>query len=602
MTTSIVIVTFQTGPALWLAVDSALAQKECRELIVVDNGNPKDVYIRLQAIAKTDPRLKLITGQGNVGFAKGCNIGANVAEGEYLLLLNPDSVLPENALMRCEQELSVRPDVMVAGCYLANPDGSEQRGGRRQLLNPINGVLDSLNLYRFFKSAKAFNLYKQAMPNEVHEIPTISGSFMFMRLRDYRALKGMDERYFLHMEDMDFCYRVHEAGKKIICIPDIKVLHFRSTSEVSSNFIEWHKTRGLIMYFYTHFRHKYFPGVLALLSVGIILRFVVKVIMNFLTPIISPESLRDVGLRQELMLRTYARNHSLGDRFKGESYMITGATSQVGFCMIGRLLASGANVQAFSHTSEVDFSHPNLSWQKIDLTNQILAPEQIRSKILVHIASIWYLPAQIPALAAGGVKRIIAFSSTSIEGKASAKNEYEIDLVDKLKKSEADIARLCNEHDIKYTIIRPTMIYGLGLDNNIARIARTLRKYNVFPLYGAAKGKRMPVHADDLATAVLQSSVHPYAEGKTYNLSGASEISYIDMVNHIAMVLGIDPRIIRPPLLPTMLDWLGKLYGARNLTGDMAVRMNQDLVFDHSPATQDFGYSPRPFVFTSDMI
>lgn len=602
MTTSIVIVSYQTGPALWLAVDSALAQKECNELIVVDNGNPKDVSIRLEALAKEDSRLKLVTGHGNIGFAKGCNMGASMSTAEYLLLLNPDSVLPANALKRCAEELSIRPNVMVAGCYLSNPDGSEQRGGRRQLLNPINGVLDSLNLYRFFKSEKAFNLYKQAMPDEVHEIPSISGSFMFMRLRDYRALNGMDERYFLHMEDMDFCYRVHAAGKKIICIPDLKVLHFRSTSEVSSNFVEWHKTRGLILYFYTHFRGRYFPGVLSLLSIGILLRFVFKVIMNFLTPIISPESLRDVGLRQELMLRSYYRQPSLGDRFLGTSYMITGATSQVGFCMIGRLLASGAKVQAFSHTSEVDFRHPNLSWEKIDLENEVFTPEKARSETLVHIAYVWYLPPQIPALAAAGVKRIIVFSSTSIEGKASARNEYEKDLVEKLKKSEADIARLCNEHGIKYTIIRPTLIYGLGLDNNVARIARTLRKYNLFPLYGAAKGKRMPVHADDLAIAALQCSVHPMTEGKTYNLSGATEIPYIDMVNHISLVLGIKPRIIRPPLLPTILDWLGKLYGAKNLTGDMALRMNQDLVFDHSPASQDFAYDPRPFVFTSDMI
>src|SRR5690606_19327994 len=129
------ITSYHTGPALWLAIHSALKQAALKELILVDNGNPPQVVEKIHALE--DKRLVLLTGHGNVGFAKGCNLGAAAATGDYLLFLNPDCLLPDNAL----QELSAayeQAGAMLAGCLLKNPDGSEQRGGRREIITPLN--------------------------------------------------------------------------------------------------------------------------------------------------------------------------------------------------------------------------------------------------------------------------------------------------------------------------------------------------------------------------------------------------------------------------------------------------------------------------------
>jgi hypothetical protein len=130
---SIVMVSYHTGPALEEAIDAVLAQGGDLELIVVDNGNPEEVTAALKARSLADPRVNVLTGHGNVGYAAACNLGAQRASGEYLLLLNPDCVLQPDALIDMIRltEGAARP--WVAGCRIVNPDGTDQRGSRREL-------------------------------------------------------------------------------------------------------------------------------------------------------------------------------------------------------------------------------------------------------------------------------------------------------------------------------------------------------------------------------------------------------------------------------------------------------------------------------------
>ena len=133
---SVIMVSFRTGPALLESVNSVLHDPDIFELILVDNGNPPSARHRLSQIVMSHDKIRLLQGHGNVGFAKGCNYGATMATGDYLLFLNPDALLKPLAaryMAESGQKLN-RP--WVAGGKLLDIHGREQRGGRRRALTP----------------------------------------------------------------------------------------------------------------------------------------------------------------------------------------------------------------------------------------------------------------------------------------------------------------------------------------------------------------------------------------------------------------------------------------------------------------------------------
>ena len=244
---SIVMVSYHTGPTLKTSIESILKQSLPFELILVDNGNPPDMRQSLTALADSKPNVHLYTGHGNVGFAKGCNIGARTAKGDYILLLNPDTELPDNALesLVTEGRALLRP--WLLGVKILNDDGSEQRGSRRDQLTPWNAFVEATKLHKIFPNNPKFarfNFNEAPCPKERIEVPVISGAFMFMPREDYLAIGGLDERFFLHVEDVDFCYRFGKAGGTVYFTPHVQVLHHQGTSDAPSGWVEWCKARG----------------------------------------------------------------------------------------------------------------------------------------------------------------------------------------------------------------------------------------------------------------------------------------------------------------------------------------------------------------------
>src|ERR1700722_17646880 len=144
--TSIVLVSYHTGPVLFRAIDAILAQTVPVELCVVDNGNPINVIEKLRAIMVRGTRMRLITGQGNVGFARACNLGARTVSGNNLLFVNPDSLLPPDTVERLQLHATTLPRPFMIGARLLDEDGSDQRGCRRALLTPQTMLIEGLHL------------------------------------------------------------------------------------------------------------------------------------------------------------------------------------------------------------------------------------------------------------------------------------------------------------------------------------------------------------------------------------------------------------------------------------------------------------------------
>lgn len=257
---SAIVVSFFTGPLLARAIASLKAQAEIREIIVVDNGNWEGAVAAAAAATPEGAPVEIITGHGNVGFATACNLGAKRASGGYLLFLNPDAMMPTGGLARLIADGQALRRPWVMGPMIVNPDGTEQQGSRRRTLTPWTAFVEAAKLYRIAPRHpyfRRFNIHDEPRPAAVTPVPVISGACFFLHREDYFLIGGMDERYFLHVEDIDFCLRFAKAGGGVYFDPHVGVSHHKSSSRVSAMRVERRKTASIIRYFNTHFADAY---------------------------------------------------------------------------------------------------------------------------------------------------------------------------------------------------------------------------------------------------------------------------------------------------------------------------------------------------------
>lgn len=275
--------------------------------------------------------------------------------------------------------------------------------------------------------------------------------------------------------------------------------------------------------------------------------------------------------------------------------LVTGAKGVIGAPLVERLRRQG---QAYCAVSRSVSENPNqLQW---NLNEQADAPtlHTLRNtEVLIHCAPIWLLPERLLDLRDSSLKRLVVFSSTSVLSKVASSNVQEQTLVMQLRESEQKITETCISLGWQLTILRPSMIYGYGRDQNISHIAGLIKRFGFMLLVGQGSGKRQPVHADDLVNASFSVLNTPTCVGKTYNLAGAELLSYRAMVERIFTGLGKKPRIIALPLvLVRLVLSIASKLTSFSYTPEMADRMNQNLSYDISPAQADFAYSPQAFL------
>jgi GT2 family glycosyltransferase len=265
---AVVMVSFHTGPVLWRSLDAALAQEGVGEVVLVDNGNDEETLLRLEDTAAREPKLRILTGHGNIGFAAGCNLGAAASEAGHLLFLNPDAHLPEGGAAALLSAGSGREEPWAVGPRLVGPDGDEQRGSRRAILTPWNAFVEASRLYRVMPNHPYFARFNdhEAEPAEgVTEVPCLSGACFLLPRTSFDRVGGFDDAFFLHVEDVDFFLRMSRAGGTMLFEPAVRVKHYKSSSRVDPLRIERLKRQSLNLYFASHFKGYYPPGFLTLL-------------------------------------------------------------------------------------------------------------------------------------------------------------------------------------------------------------------------------------------------------------------------------------------------------------------------------------------------
>ncbi len=286
---SAIVVSFYTGPVLARAIASLKEQAEIQEIIIVDNGNWDNAVLEAANINadedQAEAEIKIISGHGNIGFSAACNLGAKHAKSPLLLFLNPDAVLPQesvksllegrDAIAQTDNENDHAAPWMM-GAKLVGPDGLEQTGARRHVLTPWRAFVEATKLYRLAPEHpyfRRFNMHDDPCPGELCTVPVTSGACFLIPREDYFYINGMDEKYFLHVEDIDFCLRFAKAGGRVYYNPKVEVLHFKGSSRIRKSSIEFYKTQGMQLYFEEHFNDVYPPLFLPFVNMLMWVRF-----------------------------------------------------------------------------------------------------------------------------------------------------------------------------------------------------------------------------------------------------------------------------------------------------------------------------------------
>lgn len=273
--------------------------------------------------------------------------------------------------------------------------------------------------------------------------------------------------------------------------------------------------------------------------------------------------------------------------------LVLGATSLVGRALLPRLVDAGEQPAALSRVARP--ATPAVCWRCGDLSDPAGLAALGAAARVFSLSPIWLLtPAALQALRQSGMRRLVAFSSTSRFTKTASASPHERAVAAALAEGEARVEAFCRAHGVGFTLLRPTLIYTEGQDGNVSRLAGLIRRFGVLPLPGDGRGRRQPVHADDLAAVAMTAMARP-ATDRAYDTPGGETLSYRTMVERIFEGLGRRPRILPLPLPLVRAGYALARPWLPGSTPGMIERVSEDLVFDPAPAQRDLDWSPRPF-------
>lgn len=299
MDLSVIVVSYNTRQLLdecLQSLYSADAPGGGFEVIVVDNASVDDSAAMVTA---EYPQATLIVSDVNLGFSAANNRGTAVATGEYLLFLNSDTVVGRDALTKPLAFMQENPRVGALTVRLVYPNGERDPDNHRGLPTPSNALFHFTGLSRLFPNSRRLNGYFRNFEDfsKIHAVPVIAGSYMMMPRSLDRRLGGWDETYFFYGEDIDYCYRIYEAGYEIIYYPLVEVLHYKGASsglrKESADIarppketrvkVARESVRAMELFYQKFYKDKYPRILTALVLAGIRLRGQVRILKHQLT-------------------------------------------------------------------------------------------------------------------------------------------------------------------------------------------------------------------------------------------------------------------------------------------------------------------------------
>jgi hypothetical protein len=283
---SIIVLAFRGYEKLAETVNAVFASRTSYryEVIVVDNGSADGTAERFEKelVGSQQPNLKLIRNI-NEGFAKGSNLGIKNSSGKYILLLNPDTAVQTDTIQTCMDYIITHPIIGALGCKLIKADGKLDLASRRSFPNPTNALFRFLQLPKLFPKNKHFSSYNlmYTSEDETTEVDSLSGAFMLVPRTLLQQVGLLDEDYFMYGEDIDLCYKIKEAGYKVVYFPKTFTYHYKGQSSKKTPDLMLYQFHKSMWIFYKKHYIKKYPAVLGwLVYLGIWLRFSVLIFLN----------------------------------------------------------------------------------------------------------------------------------------------------------------------------------------------------------------------------------------------------------------------------------------------------------------------------------
>lgn len=242
------------------------------EIIVVDNGSTDKTVEEIREISG----IKVIKNEANLGFAKAINQGLKEAKGEYLLLLNSDTVILDNAIDKEINFLKTHLEAGAVGCQLRNPDGSIQPSGGYlpNLLNIFYWMtfLDDLPFLK--KILHPYHVQDKEFYTHQRYLGWITGAFLLTKREVVKKVGLLDEKIFMYVEEVDWCTRVNKSDWKIAFDPNVSILHYKGSSGNKSRAGIIEEFLGIKYYFSKHHSSWQISYLVPMLKLGSWLRFV----------------------------------------------------------------------------------------------------------------------------------------------------------------------------------------------------------------------------------------------------------------------------------------------------------------------------------------
>jgi GT2 family glycosyltransferase len=228
---SIVIVTYNSESQIDTCLASLSSHRPSMEdeVLIVDN-NSRDGTVA--TVRERWPGVRVIETGANLGFAAGCNAGFRHTTGEFVLLLNPDTLVPAGALDTLVAHLSARLDAAIAGPRLVNADGRAELSFGA-MIGPLAELRQKLLVEGSERDVPLARAYVNHLTRRSHEVDWVSGACLLVRRTDAEVVGLLDERFFMYTEDVDFCAAVRAHHRRVLFTADAEVVHLKGRSVAS---------------------------------------------------------------------------------------------------------------------------------------------------------------------------------------------------------------------------------------------------------------------------------------------------------------------------------------------------------------------------------
>ena len=290
MKLSVVIVNYNVEYFLeqcLLSVRKAM-QTVIGEVFVVDN-NSIDGSVKM--VKDKFPEVKLIANKKNLGFSKANNQAMKMASGEYVLLLNPDTVVEDDTFEKIVAFMDSHPDAGGLGVKMVDGSGKFLPESKRGLPTPEAAFYKMFGISKIFPKSKRFSKYHLGYlnQNEIHEVEILAGAFMLMRKSVLDKIGLLDESFFMYGEDIDLSYRIIKAGYKNYYFPKTRIIHYKgeSTKKSSVNYVlVFYK--AMVIFARKHFTQKNARLLTNLINIAIYFRAFIAILSRFFNQLIMP--------------------------------------------------------------------------------------------------------------------------------------------------------------------------------------------------------------------------------------------------------------------------------------------------------------------------